>query len=55
MQFNSIDFLVFFPMAVLIFFVMPRKMRTLWLLIASCYDCQLLFLYKLESQIRCMD
>ena len=37
MQFHSIDFLVFFPMAVLIFFVMPRKMRTLWLLIASCY------------------
>ena len=37
MLFHSIEFLVFFPIVVLIFFVMPRKMRTLWLLIASCY------------------
>lgn len=37
MVFNSIDFLVFFPIVTVIFFVIPKKARTLWLLIASYY------------------
>lgn len=37
MLFNSIDFLVFFPIVTIVFFVIPRKLRTLWLLIASFY------------------
>lgn len=37
MLFNSIDFLVFFPIVVIIFFVIPRKARALWLLITSYY------------------
>lgn len=37
MLFNSIDFLVFFPIVTIIFFVIPKKLRTLWLLIASYY------------------
>lgn len=37
MLFNSIDFLIFFPIVTIIFFVIPRKLRVLWLLIASYY------------------
>ena len=37
MLFNSIDFLVFFPIVVLIYLVFPRKGRYLWLLAASYY------------------
>jgi len=37
MVFNSVDFLVFFPIVVCIYFVIPKKMRYIWLLIASYY------------------
>lgn len=37
MTFNSIEFLIFFPIVVLVFFVVPRKLRYIWLLIASYY------------------
>lgn len=37
MLFNSIDFLVFFPIVVSIFFVIPSKLRCAWLLVASYY------------------
>lgn len=37
MLFNSIDFLVFFPIVTAIFFVIPRKLKTLWLLVTSYY------------------
>ena len=37
MLFNSIDFLVFFPIVLMIYFVIPRKIRYIWLLIASYY------------------
>ena len=37
MLFNSIDFLIFFPIVTVIFFIIPKGMRTLWLLIASYY------------------
>lgn len=37
MLFNTIDFLVFFPVVTIIFFVIPKKLRILWLLIASYY------------------
>lgn len=37
MQFTSFDFLVFFPVVVLLFYVMPRRFRQLWLLLASYY------------------
>ena len=37
MLFNSIDFLVFFPVVVLIYLIFPRKGRYLWLLAASYY------------------
>lgn len=37
MLFNSINFLIFFPIVVLAYFVVPRKIRCLWLLTASYY------------------
>lgn len=37
MIFNSIDFLIFFPIVVLVYFVVPKKVRYIWLLITSCY------------------
>lgn len=37
MQFTSFEFLVFFPVVVLLFYVIPRRLRRLWLLFASYY------------------
>ena len=37
MLFNSFNFLVFFPIVVLIYFVIPKKTRYIWLLISSYY------------------
>lgn len=37
MLFNSLDFMVFFPIVVLVYFVIPKKIRYIWLLIASYY------------------
>ena len=37
MLFNSLHFLLFFPFAVLIYFVLPRKVRWIWLLVSSYY------------------
>lgn len=37
MLFNSIDFLIFFPIVVLLYYVIPKRYRYLWLLAASYY------------------
>jgi len=37
MLFNSIDFLIFFPIVVLIYLIVPKKLRYIWLLAASYY------------------
>lgn len=37
MLFNSLHFLVFFPVVVLVFLIAPRKLRSVWLLAASYY------------------
>lgn len=37
MLFNSFDFLVFFPVVVLCFLLIPKKLRAIWLLVASYY------------------
>ena len=37
MLFNSIHFLVFFPIVTLIYFIIPKKIRYIWLLAASYY------------------
>lgn len=37
MLFNSIEFLIFFPITVFIYYVLPPKVRYIWLLVASYY------------------
>src|ERR1051326_2133850 len=37
MLFNSLQFLVFFPLTAIVYFVLPKRVRWLWLLLASCY------------------
>ncbi len=37
MLFNSINFLIFFPIAALFYFLIPHRFRYIWLLIASYY------------------
>lgn len=37
MQFNSFDFMIFFPIVLAIYFVIPNKMRSVWLLVTSYY------------------
>ena len=37
MLFNSFSFLIFFPVVTLIYFLLPRKTRWLWLLVTSYY------------------
>lgn len=37
MQFTSFEFLCFFPVVVLMYYMIPKKLRQLWLLLASYY------------------
>lgn len=37
MNFNSLQFLIFFPVVTLLYFVIPRKVRWIWLLVTSYY------------------
>ncbi|MCB2289317.1 MBOAT family protein [Clostridium sp. CS001] len=37
MLFNSVSFLIFFPVVTILYFLIPHKFRYLWLLIASYY------------------
>ena len=57
MQFNSLSYLVFFPIVMITFFVIPKKLRCPWLLLASyffygCWNVKyaaLLFLATVSS------
>lgn len=37
MQFNSIHFMIFFPVVLAVYFIVPKKLRYIWLLVASYY------------------
>ena len=37
MQFNSVNFMIFFPVVIGIYFIIPKKLRMFWLLLASYY------------------
>ncbi|MBR3524792.1 MAG: MBOAT family protein, partial [Lachnospiraceae bacterium] len=37
MLFNSIPFLIFFPIVILIYYILPGKIKRLWLLAASYF------------------
>lgn len=37
MLFHSLEFLIYFPVVVLVYFLIPKKFKTVWLLAASYY------------------
>ena len=37
MLFNSVKFVLFFPAVILVNYVLPKKIRHIWLLLASYY------------------
>ncbi len=37
MQFNSMHFMIFFPVTLFVYFIIPVKLRKVWLLITSYY------------------
>lgn len=37
MTFNSVEFLIFFPIVVLIYFIIPQRVKYIWLLVSSYY------------------
>ncbi|MEG2928101.1 MAG: MBOAT family O-acyltransferase [Oscillospiraceae bacterium] len=37
MLFNSVSFLIFFPIVVLVYFILPKMVKNIWLLVASYY------------------
>lgn len=37
MQFTTFEFALFFPIVVILYYIMPRKVRRIWLLLASFY------------------
>ena len=37
MLFNSMKFIIFFPIVVLIYFIIPKRVKKFWLLVASYY------------------
>lgn len=37
MLFNTLDFLAFFPIVLLVYFILPARIRYIWLLVASYY------------------
>jgi D-alanyl-lipoteichoic acid acyltransferase DltB (MBOAT superfamily) len=37
MLFNSIEFLIFFPIVIFIYYLLPNKLKSIWLLVASYY------------------
>ena len=37
MLFNSIEFLIFFPIVIFVYYLIPNKLKSIWLLVASYY------------------
>ena len=37
MIFNSLAFLVFFPVVTILYYLLPHKLRNIWLFVASCF------------------
>ena len=37
MLFHSLEFLIFFPVVVVVYLILPRKLKAVWLLAASYY------------------
>lgn len=60
MLFNSIEFLIFFPIVCLVYFLIPQKVRYIWLLLASyyfymCWNVEYAFLMLLTTVVTWAD
>ena len=58
MLFNSLEFVVFFPVVLMIYFLIHRKLRVFWLLIASyffymCWNPKYLLLLLFSTAVTC--
>lgn len=56
MLFNSINFLLFFPIVVLLFYLIPKKAGKIWLLLASyffymCWNAKYVFLILISTLV----
>ncbi len=56
MLFNSLSFLIFFPIVLLIYFVIPKKIRYIWLLVTSyffymCWNAQYALLLLFSTAV----
>ena len=56
MLFNSLEFLIFFPIVVAAYFILPKKLKQFWLLIASyyfymCWNAKYIFLIFFSTMI----
>ena len=56
MLFNSLEFLIFFPIVVAAYFILPKKLKQFWLLIASyyfymCWNAKYIFLIFFSTVI----
>lgn len=56
MIFNSVEFLIFFPVVFFIYFLFPPKIRYVWLLVSSyyfymCWNPQYIFLILFSTLI----
>ena len=56
MLFNSLDFLIFFPIVILGYFALPRRLKNLWLLLSSyffymCWNAKYLLLILISTLI----
>lgn len=56
MLFNSYKFLMFFPLVVFVYFIIPRKIRYVWLLVTSyffymCWNLQYAILIGVSTII----
>ncbi|MBD5459303.1 MAG: MBOAT family protein [Lachnospiraceae bacterium] len=56
MLFNSMEFLIFFPVVLIVYFILPEKIKQFWLLIASyyfymCWNAKYIFLIFFSTVI----
>lgn len=56
MLFNSLEFLIFFPIVIIIYFALPKKIKQFWLLVASyyfymCWNAKYIFLIFFSTVI----
>lgn len=52
MLFNSLQFLIFLPIVVMIYYIFPKKIRYIWLLVTSYYYDNLILAYGGDYRVK---